>query len=385
MTALERARKIGSEIASKHADDVDRSAQFPAEAFAALKEARLLGIMVPKELGGESASISTVSEVCHALGQFCASTAMIYAMHQIQVACFVRHGQQSQWHRGFLGKLATGQLLLASATSEAGIGGDVRTSSCAVELAGDTFTLKKNAIVISYGANADAILVTARRTPQAPPSDQVIAVVMKADYTLEQTGGWDTLGMRGTCSNGYWLHAKGAAAQILPLPYADISAQTMLPTSHLTWSSLWLGIATDAVGRARAFIRGEARKKPGTTPPGAVRLAEAVSMLQQMKANVVAAAKQYEESMGDAEKLSSLSFAIAMNSLKTGTSQMAVQVVNHALLVCGIHGYKNDTRFSLGRHLRDAHSAALMVSNDRIFGNTANLLLVHKEDNGLFT
>ena len=206
-----------------------------------------------------------------------------------------------------------------------------------------------------------------------------------ADYRLEQTGTWDTLGMRGTCSNGYWLHAEGQAAQILPVPYADISAQTMLPTSHLTWSSLWLGIATDAVSRARSFIRTEARKTPGSTPPGAVRLAEAVSMLQMMKGNVVAAAKQYEESLGQVEKLTSLSFAISMNSLKTATSQMAVQVVNHALLICGIYGYKNDTRFSLGRHLRDAHSAALMVSNDRIYGNTANLLLVHKEDTGLFS
>ncbi len=384
MTALERARRVG-ELAVKFADSVDKEARFPAESMAALKEAKLLGIMVPSELGGESATISTVSEVCHALGQYCASTAMIYAMHQIQVACFVRHGQQSPWHRTFLERLAKEQLLLASATSEAGIGGDVRSSSCAVELTGDTFKLKKNAIVISYGANADAILVTARRTAEAPPSDQVIVVVLKPDYQLEQTGGWDTLGMRGTCSNGYWLHASGNAAQILPLPYADISAQTMLPTSHLTWSSLWLGIATNAVSRARAFIRTEARKKPGSTPPGAVRLAEAVSMHQQMKANVVAGAKQYEDAMGNVEKLSSLSFAIAMNSLKTGTSQMAVAVVNHALMVCGIYGYRNDTKFSLGRHLRDAHSAAVMVSNDRIYGNTANLLLVHKEDNGLFT
>jgi len=384
VTALERARRVG-ELAVKFADSVDKEARFPAESMAALKEAKLLGIMVPSELGGESATISTVSEVCHALGQYCASTAMIYAMHQIQVACFVRHGQQSPWHRTFLERLAKEQLLLASATSEAGIGGDVRSSSCAVELTGDTFKLKKNAIVISYGANADAILVTARRTAEAPPSDQVIVVVLKPDYQLEQTGGWDTLGMRGTCSNGYWLHASGNAAQILPLPYADISAQTMLPTSHLTWSSLWLGIATNAVSRARAFIRTEARKKPGSTPPGAVRLAEAVSMHQQMKANVVAGAKQYEDAMGNVEKLSSLSFAIAMNSLKTGTSQMAVAVVNHALMVCGIYGYRNDTKFSLGRHLRDAHSAAVMVSNDRIYGNTANLLLVHKEDNGLFT
>jgi acyl-CoA dehydrogenase len=59
-------------------------------------------------------------------------------------------------------------------------------------------------------------------------------------------------------------------------------------------------------------------------------------------------------------------------------------VVNHALLICGIYGYKNDTDFSLGRHLRDAHSAAVMVSNDRILGHTASLLLVQKEEPGLF-
>ena len=385
MSALERARAVGSEVAAKFVDAVDREARFPAESLAALKEARLLGIMVPTDLGGESAAISTVSEVCHALGQYCASTAMVYAMHQIQVACFVRHGLDSTWHRDFLARCAGEQLLIASATSEAGIGGDVRSSSCAIKAEGEAFTLKKNAIVISYGANADAILVTARRTPDSPPSDQVIALVLAPDYRLEQTGGWDTLGMRGTCSNGYWLHAKGATEQILPLPYADISAQTMLPTSHLTWSSLWLGIATDAVSRARAYIRAEARKKPGSTPTGAVRLAEVVGMLQQMRGNVVAAVKQYEEALEDPDRLTSLSFAIAMNSLKTATSQMMVQVVNHALLICGIQGYKNDTKYSLGRHLRDAHSAAVMVSNDRILGHTASLLLVDKEDHGLFT
>jgi acyl-CoA dehydrogenase len=73
-----------------------------------------------------------------------------------------------------------------------------------------------------------------------------------------------------------------------------------------------------------------------------------------------------------------------MNNLKTGTSQMAVQVVNHAMLICGIAGYRNDSDFSVCRHLRDAHSAALMVNNDRILANTASLLLVLKDDPGLF-
>jgi acyl-CoA dehydrogenase len=46
-------------------------------------------------------------------------------------------------------------------------------------------------------------------------------------------------------------------------------------------------------------------------------------------------------------------------------------------------GYKNGTPYSLGRHLRDAHSAQLMISNDRILGNTSTMLLVQKPDTSL--
>jgi acyl-CoA dehydrogenase len=34
----------------------------------------------------------------------------------------------------------------------------------------------------------------------------------------------------------------------------------------------------------------------------------------------------------------------------------------------------------MGRLLRDAHGAALMVNNDRIIGNNAQMLLVSKDD-----
>ena len=376
---LAAARAVGIETASRHANEVDAGARFPVESFAALKARKLLGIMVPTSEGGAGAGIADVVSICHALGQYCASTAMIYAMHQIQVSCVVRHGGASDWHRKFMKRLAAEQLLLASATSEAGVGGDVRSSICAVEESGGRFALAKQATVISYGANSDGILVTARRTPASPASDQVIVVVPRDDSVLEQESEWDTLGMRGTCSNGYHLKASGEMAQVIPTPYADVSAQTMLPTSHLVWSALWSGIATDAVARARAYVRAEARRKGGT-PAGAWRLAEAASLLQLMKSNVVAALRQYEAALGSEDRLSSLAFAVAMNNLKTGSSQMAVQVINHALLICGLAGYRNDTPFSLGRHLRDAHSAALMVNNDRILANTGNLLMALRED-----
>ena len=54
-------------------------------------------------------------------------------------------------------------------------------------------------------------------------------------------------------------------------------------------------------------------------------------------------------------------------------------VVQAALSICGIAGFRNVGEYSMGRHLRDAHSAALMVHNDRILEHNASLLCVMKD------
>ena len=382
----ERAAAV-AEVAAQHAADVDAAARFPSEAVAALRESGLLGASIPVEWGGEGAGVSDLARVAARLGEACASTAMIFAMHQIQVACVLLHGRTVGWHNQFLQRINTDQLLLASATTEAGIGGDLSRSVCAVARDGDRFSLEKQGTVISYGDQADAVLITTRASADAPPTDQVIVAALREQCSLERTGGWDALGMRGTCSNSYSLKAAGHVDQILPEPYADISPRTMVPVAHLTWASLWLGIATDAAARARNFLRRQAKPESAAAGmPGmnAMRLAEAVSLLQAMRANIVQGSRLYESALKTPEGATALSFGITMNNIKTSTSERAVEVINQAMMVCGIAGYRNDTPFSLGRHLRDAHSAALMVNNDRINANTASLLRVHKLDGDLF-
>ncbi len=377
---LKVAQQIGAGVAGPAADSVDREARFPAEAFAALRAEGMLSALVPEKFGGRGCTLSEVAMVCQILGRHCASTGMIYAMHQIQVACLVRHGQTSEYLRGYLADLATHEWLLASATTEMGVGGDVRTSICAVERAGGRFTIAKEAPVISYGEEADGILLTARRAPDAAGNDQVLVLLRRGAVTLTRTGGWDSLGMRGTCSLGFTLVGQGDADQILPVPYSDISSQTMLPVSHILWSSLWLGIASDAVQRARAFVRSEARKKPGTVPASALRLAEVVAELQTMRAVVEGALAEYERSLDDLDTLSSLGFALRMNGLKVNASRAVADIVGRALGVTGLAGYKADSKYALGRHLRDAHGAALMIANDRILAANASMLLVQKDD-----
>jgi acyl-CoA dehydrogenase len=152
-----------------------------------------------------------------------------------------------------------------------------------VEQQESRITLTKNATVMSYGAQADGILTTARRSPDAEASDQVLVALSKEDYRLERLLGWDTLGMRGTCSAGFTLQAKGEVDQVLPESYQKIHAHTMMPVAHLTWSGVWAGVAADAVDRARRFIRDAARRGRGQLPPGAAHLTRASASLGMLR------------------------------------------------------------------------------------------------------
>jgi acyl-CoA dehydrogenase len=376
-------KSIASQVAAKHAADVDARGRFPQETIDALKAAKVLSAPVPASHGGAGLNLHQLSVLCATISGACGSSGMVLAMHYIQVGCITRHALGSAYLDAYQREIVEAQPLLASITSEVGTYGDTRSSICAVERHGDRYKLDKQATTGSYCLHADAILVTCRRDADAPKSDQLLVLVKKSDAQLTQTTTWDTMGMRGTCSPGFDLKSAGAIDQILPAPYGDIAAETMVPYSHIMWSALWWGIAADAVSKAAAFVRGEARKNPGTVPQTAQRLAEVQVMLQAMKHNWVSTAQEFDQfcqQPNAAEKLLGIGWALKMNNLKVGCSEMAPQIVHKALQIVGILGYKNDSPFALSRHYRDALSGALMISNDRVLGKSASMLLVFKDD-----
>ena len=382
LTDLDALRDLGRRLAADHlapyAAEVDREGRFPREGVDALREAGLLGAMVPRELGGLGHDVEQAAVVVRELARACASTAMVLAMHHIQVAMLVRHGHTPAL-LDFNRRIAAEQLLIASATTEIGIGGDTRSSLCHVEVDGDSFSLTKQAPVISYGEYSDIILATARRHEDSPANDQVMVLCERDRISMTPISEWNTLGFRGTCSNGFTLVASGTTDLVCDVPFSLVSAHTMVPVSHLLWSSLWLGMAEEASWRAQRFVQKAARKQVGTTPPGAARLPALIATRQQLESTVDSQMRRYQAISDDPEATSGVDFAVGMNLLKVIASTEVVNVINQAMLVCGIAGYREDTEFSLGRLLRDAHGAAVMVNNDRIAGNTAQLALVQRQ------
>jgi acyl-CoA dehydrogenase len=371
-----RARYVAA-AAAEHAAEVDRESRFPFETFTAARQHRLLSMLVPVELGGDGASVSDVVDVCYMLGTACGSSAMIFAMHQIQVVILLRHAQQSAWHRQLLRRLCDEQLLFASSTTENQMGGAVRSSACGVQRDGSRFSLVKTATVMSYGAEADGIFVTARRTPESQPSDQVLVAFVKGDYELEKIKEWDTMGMRGTCSTGFTLRGSGDVSQIIPDAYERIHPQSMVPIAHLTWSGVWCGIAAGAVAHARRFVRkGAAQGSAAPAAPGASHLTRAMMSLRALRGSIASAVASYESASLQEGRLEAIDFQAGMNLLKVNSSEQSIETVLSALQACGLSGYRNDGEFSVARYLRDVLSSSIMINNERILASAASSLLL---------
>ncbi|APO49516.1 acyl-CoA/acyl-ACP dehydrogenase [Bradyrhizobium diazoefficiens] len=362
--------------AAADADGVDRDARFPHKAFDVAREQKLLGVMIPVEFGGFGASIYDVTDICYTLGRACASTAMIYAMHQTKVACVIRHGHGIPWMETMMRRVARDQWLLASSTTEGQNGGNIRASAAAVDVAGDTVSLVRDATVISYGAEADGLVTIARRATDAAASDQVLLALAKDDYSLKRTLGWETLGMRGTCSTGFELKVDCPTDRVFPEAYDKIHAQTMTPFAHLCWSSAWAGIAAAAVTRAQAFIRKAARSSGGQMPPAAAHFTAAKMSLAKLRALIAANIDAFARAEHDERALGSLDFQSSITLLKVQASELAVETVMHAMRTAGLSGYRNDGEFTMGRHLRDVLSSPIMINNDRILANAATSTLM---------
>jgi acyl-CoA dehydrogenase len=375
-------RRIADEVAAVHAEEVDRDARFPREAIDALREAGALSAFIPAELGGGEVSLPAVARACFELGRRCSSAAMVFAMHQIQVATIARHLERAPWFESYLHELAEGQRLIASVTSEIGTGGDMGRSIAAVVPASDGWLgFEKQAPTVSYGAHADDLLSTVRRCADAEPGDQVLVLSRAIDTELEPAGTWDTLGMRGTCSPGFVVRARFAPEQVLAAPFSTVMNESIVPLSHILWSFTWLGIATEAFERGRSFVRAAARRKPGEPVPAAHSLSRVMSELSMLRAEVESALREFviaSDELGR-ERLSTMASVLRFNNLKLAASEQAPRICAGVLEVIGIAAYKNDSPYAVGRQLRDTLSARLMVANERIHAVDAGLLLIAKD------
>ena len=370
--------EIAKGKAKDFATEVDQKGRFPAETLAVLKTVKALSAGISKDLGGLALNVREQAELCQLLAQSCASSAMILGMHYIKCNSINEWAQEQDFFKNYLQAIVAEQRLIASMTSEEGIGGDLRQSNAAVSLENDLFTIMKKSPCLSYVSEADDILLTCRTNEQASHADQRL-VLLKADQMqITVIRRWDAMGMRGTCSHACEVSGKASTEQIVTTPFATIATQTMIPDAHFIWSSIWLGIALDAFNKAKKVSRKHFVSNTDKVPGSARILSDMHNSIIALKSQIDSLSAHYVtcKAKQDHKALRQIDFALAVNALKLNASNTAMTICLQALEVCGLAGYKNDDESSVARNIRDVLSAKVMVSNERLIEvNAARLLL----------
>lgn len=372
----EIALRIGQTVAGPASFEVDRDARFPHEAIDALRAEGVLSAIVPVELGGMGASIAAISMMIRILSRYCAATGCILGMHTIELSSILRFADTPAMKR-LVAEQVERQLLVGNANSEAGIGGDVMRSNAALVPEEDGWRFDKQALAASYCEHADIVLSTSRRSPEAADTDQRLAIIHTDRFSLEPTSGWDTLGLRGTCSTG--LHISGHLTEddFFPVPFADIANAGGGQLRHVLLTPVWVGLAEAALEDAHTAVRAVARKSIGTTPLAAVRLAEMSADVQAAQAALDEACRRVDTALATGT-LQDIGIIMWLRSVKVITTMTAVHTATRALQLCGINGYRRGPEFRLERIIRDAHGGMIMVSNDRYLDENAQMLAVRK-------
>ena len=170
--------------------------------------------------------------------------------------------------------------------------------------------------------------------------------------------------------------------QVLPTPFSAIAPESMVPVSHILWSHLWLGIATDAFDRARAFVRAAAKGGPG-------RRRRRRSRLSHLHERARAAARR-GRTRGCATSRS-LADAGSGAAVDDGDDPALQQPEDRRLgagAARSARGRSACTASSASRTTRRSASVAtcatrcppaLMVANERIHQTNASLLLIAKD------
>lgn len=262
---VDRMAALGPSFAAR-APEYDRTASFPTENWADLRDAGLLGVCIPTEHGGLGGDFIAYALVSEELGRHCATTGLTFNMH---VATTLLIGQiaddldldaeprrvleerRAELYRG----IVEDGTIHSQPFSEGIAGGALDgIGTRAVPVQGG-YQVTGRKIFASLSGAADVHNVVAL----VEGDDRIRFMGIPADaagVTIE--GGWDPLGMRGTDSrNLVMTDAFVPSANEWAPPGLFDQAAHRWPYFYMTLSFSYLGLMRGILDHTGAYLRGD--------------------------------------------------------------------------------------------------------------------------------
>jgi len=354
---LALTRDVANETVAANAARVDRERVYPADNLDALGAAGALGVVVPVEHGGTGGGLVALAEACEAVGAACASTGMVFLMHEVTVATIAIGGGERA--AGLLPRLATGEAIGTLAFSERGAGAHFYNPELRAERTNGSVTIAGRKSFVTSGGHADHYLVLVQGEADGSADAYLVA---GDDDAISFDGAWNGLGMAGNSSIAMDLagvHVTdadriGAAGAATELVFGVVAPFFLV------------GLSAVNVGIAAAAATAATEHAANRRYPDGSSLAE-VQFVQHLIADMDLATRQARllvqsaAALGDAGDASAL---VAIMEAKVASTEAAVVVTQKALEATGGQGYTPS--LPIERHLRDARAGSVMAPTNAV-------------------
>lgn len=339
------------------ADQVDRDCLWPKHSLDALGSAGLLGLQVPKSLGGHGQGLLGLGVIAEVIGRACPSSALCFGMHCVGTAVIAAKATKHQQER-YLRPIAEGRHITTLALSESGSGAHFYLPETELLPEGDRFIVNGTKRFVTNGGHADSYVVsTMTHGDDAEVGDFSCLIVDSNTPGMTWLDQWNGFGMRGNSARGVRFAQASVPRQNLLGEQGDqvwYVFEVVAPYFLMAMAGTYLGIAQAALDAAGEHLRSRQYSHSGQS-------LRDVDTLQTRFANMWVAVEKtrsliYEAGRrGDLGHPDALPFILAC---KADAGDTAVYLANEAMTLCGGAAYQENSH--VAQLLRDARASHVM-------------------------
>ena len=367
------AEEVARESIAPRASEVDAEAKWPEHSMRALAEAGLLGLHVPRRLGGREMGLLALAVTSEAIARACPSSALCYAMHCVGSA--VMTAKATPTHREkYLEPIAAGEHVTTLALSEAGTGAHFYLPQTSLTRDGDDLVVQGTKLFVTNGGHADSYVLSTRASVDGAEAGDFSCLVLDGDTEgLRWLDSWAGFGMRGNSSRGLRLDDVRVPTSNLLGSEGDqiwYVFEVVAPYFLIAMAGTYVGVAQAALDITLDSLRERRYAHSGEG------LAD-VQVLQHRVAEISAAVTKtrglvyHAAHLGDTGHSSAV---VAIMLAKADAGDTAVQVANEAMTCCGGRAYAANSELS--RLLRDARASHVMAPTTDILKTWAGRSLL---------
>ncbi len=328
------AKKVAKDSLEPLAGKVDQEGSYPRESLKAVADAGLLGLLMPKHLGGPGEGILTYAMVLEELAQGCASTAMVVCMHMSTLPMIGALAQNGQIE-AFVKPIIEGKWIGALSMSEPGSGNRLWHMDSFAQKNDKGYYIDSFKSFCTSCGQADFYVVPVRADDKVGPNDLSLFVIQGTDPNILPIGKWDATVYLGIAQAAY----DAAVAHVKKRIHSD----TKQSLAQVETVQRYIAEMKMRVDEARCMVYRVAQMSDNATV--LFNELHSADLLDEI----------IRENPDDP-------YFIELAQLKFAINDIALEVTSKAFQVCGGTAYKRG--HPVERMVRDARAGSVMAPSD---------------------